>query len=474
MATIALQGTISGLDDDLLGREKAREFIHAFTGSNRYVMDYLIEEVLAHQTEQVQIFLLYTSILDRLTGPLCDFVIGHENSQDFPRVGEEILELLERSNLFILPMDEERRCYRYHRLFSDLLRKRLGQVQPEIISILHQRASHWFKENGYIAPAIDHAIAGDNTNQAAELIERFAETTLMRSEIATLLKWIAELPVALVKSRPFLGIYHAYALLFSGHSIPAVEALLEEIDGRDPAMAGKIAVLKGSIAVRQGRIDLGVEYSQEGLTKLPVEDNFFRNIAAWNLAMSPVESDDLISTREKLAEVALNGQRVGNVTVTVGALCAIAKFSMIYGRLNEAADIYKRALRMAMDPGGECLPIAGGALIGLGDLYREWNNLQEASKYLNRGIEFATQLRMFFLDGYISLSLVYLAQGNRRGVLETIQTAQRLGDELGSAKWDLANVEAYQARYSIFLGILQRQYTGPRRGDYQQKWLGMS
>lgn len=453
MAIIALQGRMSSEDNSLLRRERTSEFIRAFTGSNRYVMDYLIEEVLAHQTESIQTFLLYTSILDRLTGPLCDFVIGRdENPPDVPGIGQEILELLERSNLFILPMDEERHWYRYHRLFSDLLRKRLRQVQPEIIPNLHLRASHWFEDNGQIAPAIDHALAGGNIEQAAGLIERFAEATMMRSEVSTLLKWVSALPDELVGSRPSLGIYHACALLFSGHSIQAVEALLQDIDKGDPSMAGEMAVLKGSIAIQQGRIDLGVEHSREALTKLPEEDIFLHNLAAWNLAMAPVESDDLVAARDALAEVARKGQKAGNVTVTVGALCAIAKFSTVFGRIHEAADIYKRALKMAMDRNGECLPIAGGALVGLGDLYREWNDLQEATRYLNRGIELATQLRMFYLDGFISLALVYQAQGNDEGVRETIQKAQQLGDELESSKWDLANLRTYQARFSIVQG----------------------
>jgi LuxR family maltose regulon positive regulatory protein len=184
------EGWIAGLQMaavSIRGREDVPEFIRALTSSNRYILDYLLEEVLQRQPDSVQTFLLKTSILERLTGPLCEVLSGQKD-------GQEILQKLERDNLFIFSIDTEHRWYRYHRLFADLLRRRLKHLNSERVTDLHRRAGEWYEQNNMAADAIEQTLAGQDFQKATELIEKNAESSLMRSEFATFLKWIETLP----------------------------------------------------------------------------------------------------------------------------------------------------------------------------------------------------------------------------------------------------------------------------------------
>ena len=217
MASLAMDALLSRR-----GRADVLAFIQALSGSHRFVLDYLVEEVLDQQPAEVQEFLLKTSLLDRLSAPLCDAVVGGSD-------GESTLNWLERANLFVVPLDGERRWYRYHRLFADLLQSRLQRTQPDLAPVLHQRASLWCEQNGLQDEAIEHALAAPDFGRAATLIEANAEAALMRSEVTIFLNWLDRLPDEQVHSSPALCFYHAWALLMSGGSLEEAEALL----GRD-------------------------------------------------------------------------------------------------------------------------------------------------------------------------------------------------------------------------------------------------
>ncbi len=228
MAALALYAQTSAQDKNVSG------FIRSFTGSNRYILDYFVEEVLRRQPEAILAFLEQTSILERLCGPLCDAVIQvrdwriepDERFVDLqvPISGKIILEYLDHANLFIVPLDDRREWYRYHRLFADLLNQRLLLTQPESVPILHQRASIWFERHQYMDEAIRHAFAAGNTQHAAALIEAEAETTLMRSEIATFTRWIEQLPELELRARSDLMVYYALTLLWSGAPLEVIDA----------------------------------------------------------------------------------------------------------------------------------------------------------------------------------------------------------------------------------------------------------
>jgi len=215
------EGWIAGLHlaaISMQGRKDRRGFIKSFTGGHRLVLDFLIEEVLGQQPESIQNFLLQTAILDRLTGSLCDALTGQEKCQ-------ETLEKLDHANLFIIPLDEERRWYRYHHLFADLLRQRLRQIQPEYFPILHVKAGEWFKNQGLNREAIKHLLAGREYQSAAELIRSIAIEIIQQGEHTTVVGWINALPEEFVKAQPYLCVLHARALQLTGQ-LEASEARL--------------------------------------------------------------------------------------------------------------------------------------------------------------------------------------------------------------------------------------------------------
>ena len=196
------EGWIAGLQMaavSLQGREDVHEFIRAFTGSSRYIFDYLVEEILNRQEQDVQEFLLKTSILERLSAPLCNTLLGHTNSQS-------ILNRLEKTNLFLVSLDDERIWYRYHRLFADLLASSLREAHSEIVPELHRRACAWFEENGFLAEALAHALAADDLDRLATLVERYAFTIMEAYEASSLLNWLNSLPERITNSYPWLNI----------------------------------------------------------------------------------------------------------------------------------------------------------------------------------------------------------------------------------------------------------------------------
>ncbi|MCB0206173.1 MAG: LuxR family transcriptional regulator, partial [Anaerolineae bacterium] len=215
------EGWITGLQlaaISLQGRKDATSFIKSFTGSHRFVLDYLIEEVLNQQTAEVQAFLLQTAILDRLTGPLCNALTGQNN-------GQTTLEMLEHANLFIVPLDEARHWYRYHHLFAELLRQRLHETRQERASILHQRASEWYEQNGFADASIEHALCSEDFMQAARLIEEQVDVVWQRGEHASLRRWLETLPVDVILSKPHLCIFHAWYMFVSGQQALADRTL---------------------------------------------------------------------------------------------------------------------------------------------------------------------------------------------------------------------------------------------------------
>jgi LuxR family transcriptional regulator, maltose regulon positive regulatory protein len=443
MASLAMQARIS-----MQGREDTASFINAFRGSDRYILDYLVEEVLQRQSDTVQAFLLQTSVLDRLTGPLCDAITGQGD-------GQTTLETLERANLFIVPLDNERQWYRYHRLFADLLRQRLLQSQPDQVSTLHRRASEWHEQNGFMGEAIEHALSAEDLERAAHLVEQAAEATLMRSEAATLLRWVDALPDELVRARPTLCLFHAWALLLGGRPIEQVESRLQNVD-KDADLAGKAASLRAFVAIFQGQVERAVELSQEAMEQLAEDDLFLRSIATWMLAISDMMDGDLVGGTQTLGEIAKKSQEAGNVMIAVMTTCTLAEMHMTQGQLGQAQAVYHQALELATDAQGQRLPIAGMALIGLGELEREWNNLETAERYLTKGIE---QIEFWgeigALDGYIFLAYVKQAQGNAAGAADAIQKAQQLAVQFDATELDDVLAGAHQAYLFALQGNLE-------------------
>jgi LuxR family maltose regulon positive regulatory protein len=455
------EGWIAGLQMAALsmrGRKDVSTFIQAFTGSDRYILDYLAEEVLQRQPESVQTFLLQTSVLDRLTGPLCDAVTGFPpltGERQGEGSGQAMLERLERANLFIVSLDNERRWYRYHHLFADLLRQRQHQMQPDLMPTLHRRASGWYEHNGLMAAAINHALSAEDFERAACLIEQAAEPTLMRSEFTTFLGWVEVLPAEVTRARPLLHVYHTGIQLMNGLPLPVAEARLREAMEAEPSqtVSGAVATFQTLIAAYRGDTRQSVALSQQALELLAEDNLFLRSLVAGFLGITYLWSGDFATAAKALREAVRIGQQIGNLTFTVLALCHLAELHIVRGQLHEARAFYEQALERAVDGQGRPLPIAGMALIGLGYLLREWNDLEAALRHVVEGIELAAKWEETgTFTGYINLACVKQASGDEEAAREAIQRAWQIA--MGFEGMQMAPVVAgvYQARLWIQQG----------------------
>lgn len=459
------EGWISGLlmaAVSMQGRQDVDAFIEEFTGSNRYIMDYLVEEVLQQQPEYIQQFLLFTCPLGRFCGELCDEIMAEAidylkqaGSELKPPSSASILETLERANLFTISLDDRREWYRYHRLFADLLGKRLGQAYPTLLPRIHHRASRWLEKNGYIAEAIEHSITAGDMERAAILIEQTAEPTLKRSEAGILWGWLEKIPEPVIQARPELPIYRAMALLISSQKYAEVETMLEQIDTGTVGgiQEGKVASLKALLSMLKGDFQQSILLSRQALDYLSDDQLFFKCLAADNLGMCYVLSGDNPSAIQAFEETARLAQRSGNIMLEAGALANLAGLRYVKGHLHEAWVNYKKILDLATDHNGQRLPVAGKALIGLGEVARERNDLEAAANYLNEAVEL---LSLFVEIGaiicYLSLSRVRQAQGDWEKAWELLSIAQEMALESKMTSLDDRLVAVSRALFSIRLG----------------------
>jgi LuxR family maltose regulon positive regulatory protein len=429
------EGWIAGLRLAALalqGRDDVDGFIAAFTGSHRYILDYLLEEVLARQAESVQHFLLETSILDRFTASLCAAVTGQDDTLI-------MLRQLEQANLFLAPLDEERRWYRYHQLFADFLQARLLQIDAERVPKLHRIAADWFERQGLVTDAVRHALASREAAYAAALVEAQAPTLLWRQgETTTLLGWLNALPDDEVRARPQLCLVRAWALLITGQ-FAAIEPWLAEVErhlgegaGRgvvtraaaggtgqqasddSDVLRGEAMAIRAGVAQLQGDFRHSVELCHRALDLLPPGNLLLRGGLMLNLGVAAWNEDDAPMGEQALAEASRISQRAGNLQAAVVALTVLGDLQVEQGRLHEAAATYSQAVEMGEVDGVQSVHAAGGAAVALGAVFREWNDLRTAEQRTEQGLRLARQWG--FADGlahaYRYLALLRAAQGN--------------------------------------------------------------
>ncbi len=466
------EGWIAGLQLTALsmqGCEDVSGFIQAFAGDDRYIVDYLVGEVLQRQTATIQNFLLQTAILDRLSGSLCDAVTGRTEDAIAPTPsGQAILEGLERANLFIVPLDRRRLWYRYHSLFCDVLRHRLEQVLPGQLMELHRRASRWYEQNGFPAEAIGHALAAKEFATAARLIEQTGWLLLSHSETATLLGWLHALPEELIHSRPRLGLLHVWALV-AAMQLDAVETRLlgleraMEASGTSVPLAGtreilgEVAAVRATIATLRGDTGAAIEFSREALECLPEENLLLRGVIANTLGAAYDSSGDAAEASRAFAEAAELSQAAGNPLIALIALGNLAKLQETEGQLHRAAETCQTAIRFAAQQPGGLHPAAGMAHVELGRLLCEWNQLEDARHHLEKGIKFGERVGIAELmaSGYTSLARVYQARGDMDGALEVIQEAEHLVQQYTASAGLVAMVTACKVRLWVLQGNWQ-------------------
>ncbi len=470
------EGWVAGLQMAAASMRESEDisgFIHAFSGSNRFILDYLVEQVLQQQPDVIQDFLFQTSILERMCAPLCEALVdcppSTEDSHRFPHLidsnldhpaAQAILEYLERSNLFIVPLDDHRHWYRYHHLFTDLLGQRLLQSQPQRIAELHRRASRWFAENGFMAEAIHHALAGQDFEQAINLVEQAAEKTMMRSEVVTFLGWMEKLPESLVIDRPLLCINHAWALLMNGYPLEMIEARLACVENAPELMVTKALPLRAFLAVYRGENAQAIELAKLALAQLPEHDTFFRSLSAMTLGAANFSEGDETAGKQAMEMAARISQRTGNVMIQVSVLSYLAEFCRKRGQLHKAFTLYQQALERATDADGRKLPIAGRALMGLGDILREWNDLERAEDFITQGIDLSGQWgSVVTFSGYLSLARLHQGQKDWEKANEMLQKARQLALMSEITVIDDLAVELLQA----WLWIVQGNWPAARQ-----------
>jgi len=478
------EGWIAGLQLaalSLQGRTNRAEFIQAFSGSQRYILDYLAEEVLVRQPAHLKTFLLQTAILDRLSGPLCDAVLGLTTTDDRPPTTDAaaesvvggrwsvvdsysrlVLDALERANLFLIPLDEKRQWYRYHQLFADMLRSRLQQDQPELLPELHRRASAWYEQHGLVDAAVEHALGAGDFQLAARLIKANTRPLLLRGEVVTLLRWMQALPAEVVRDQPRLGLCKSWALLVSGQ-FDAVEPQLQPVEQRLQLqvptlevqdMLGEVAAIRADIAATLGDLPRASDLVQQALASLPTDNMVVRGVVAGIQGDTAWWRGDIRTAQQAYTEASQLGRAAANLTIVETALHGLAQVQLIQGQLRAAAAIYRHALQLATEPAGRRLP-AAVALIGLGELLREWNDLDAALQRVREGIELATQGgdASTLLHGYLTLARVFQALGDAERANAMIAQAEPIAHGFGGPLYP-AEVAASQSRLWLVQGNL--------------------
>jgi LuxR family transcriptional regulator, maltose regulon positive regulatory protein len=466
------EGWITGLQlaaHSLQAHADSAGFITAFSGCHRYVVDYLLEEVLHQQPADVQDFLLHTCILERLCGPLCDAMRATSGSQ-------AMLDILEQANLFLLPLDEERHWYRYHSLFAQVLRQRLQQTRPSLIPALHRRASCWYEQHGFFAEAVSHALAAPAFEVAVRLIEQCTERFILENQVQTLCDWLGALPESLVLVHPALGLTYAIALIYTnqwemasahlqtieqsrsqGPDMPGADerVLLGQITAGRSLLAGHAGDLERSVTLAHRAVDLLEDAQMAPLSLL------LRLTALLGAAHEYLVSGDVTTAVEdRFTHITTCIRSFNSQLATFRVLTLFARLQMMQGRLRRAAATYAEAVQLGRNPTAEewRLFVNGPSYsFGLGSLLCEWNDLEGAKAHLTEGMD---RLRTHVLEadevwlGYAALVRLLLARGRDDQALATLDSFLQLAHDRHIAPVLLAQAIAMKAHVELARGNL--------------------
>ncbi len=435
------EGWIAGLQlaaISMQGRSDTGSFIQAFTGSHRFVLDYLMEEVLQRQPERVRGFLLQTAILDRLCGPLCNAVTGQPD-------GKAMLETLERGNLFVIPLDDQRQWYRYHHLFAEVLRAHLQEAQPDRVSEFHRRASGWYEQNDLPADAIRHALDAADFDRAANLIERVWLAMDVSYQSAAWLRWAQQLPADLIRGHPVLCLGYGWALL-NGGELEACEPWLRDaerwIDPTPGAAAQMVVVddaeyraLPASIAAARayrtlalGDIPGTIAHARQALA-LAAEDDVIRRTQATSLlGIAEYASGDLGAAERSLLDFQARMWQVGDVADALGITFILADIWLAQGHLRKAVSAYRQALQLAENRGATLVLGTSDLHRGLSELLCEQGDPGTAAQHLLTAQKLGEQAA---LTGWphrlcVAQARMQEAQGDLAGALALLDEAERL------------------------------------------------
>ena len=370
------------------GRDDVAGFISGFTGNDRYIVDYLVDEVLARQPDEIRSFLLRTSILDQLSGPLCDAVTGCAG-------GKAMLERLERANLLVIPLDDRRRWYRYHHLFADVLRAHLEEESTDQIPDLHRRASEWYEQQGERSEAIHHALAGEDFERTAELVESALPEMRKARQEMQLRAWVEPLPDEVVRRRPVLAVTFAGALLLSGE-IAEVAGRLDDAERRINASSGSgvgdegelrrlrgdIEVHRAALAQIRGDVPATVEHAERAMELALDDDHVVRAGAAGFLGIAFWTGGDLEAAHRAWSECVARLERAGYLSDALGATQALGDICIVQGRLHDALGTYQESLELVPEESRSLVRGTADMHVGMSEVLRERNDLEGARRHL--------------------------------------------------------------------------------------------
>jgi LuxR family maltose regulon positive regulatory protein len=450
-------------------REDASAFVESFSGSNRHVLDFLAEEVLERQAERVREFLLKTSVLERMSAPLCDALTGRDD-------GQEMLERLERENLFVIPLDDERRWYRYHHLFRDFLRSRLMREGPESMGKLHLRASCWYEKNGHLAEAIGHALSAPDYDLAARLIEEGVQGAVERGEGTTALRWLETLPTRAKRLRPRLFVEHAVALVITGRPDDAKPLLKEaertaEVEGEDGRfLLGFASTVRSWLARLRGDTCEAVELARRALSLVPDGEGPVRNYAAVRLGDALRAAGDLAAAGEAYAEAAEFDRAARHAYGRLAGMVMHARVRAEQGHLREADEAFRHALRLLTEEGFELSPAAGIVHIGMGALRYERNDPDGAERALERGVELVERTGDVSTQvwAYVTSSQVKRARGDEEGALSMAHKAEQAARSSG-ADLQIAIALAWMTKLRLAGGGSRKRWPSSRSEPQTRK-----
>lgn len=457
------EGWIAGLQLAALsmqGHGDVAGFIRSFAGDHRYIVDYLVEEVLQRQPEQIRTFLLQTSILDRLSGALCDAVTGENESNT-------LLDALERGNFFVVPLDDKRQWYRYHHLFADVLYTHLMAEQPHAkrgallhpVAVLHQRASEWYAHNGLLADAIRHSLAAADYARAADLVELAGAAMRKSRQEATLLGWLQALPDEVLRNRPVLSVHYAGTLMSNG-KLEGVETRLRDAEqwletsevsnessraeslrglasSESPIvldkeefrrLPGMIAIYRAGYSLAQGNMADTVTNARRALAVIAEDDDVWRGAAAAILGLASWTSGDLEAAHRSYMEGMAHFQRAGYIADAIGGTIVLVDLQITQGRLRDAMRTCERALQLAIEQGTPALRGTADMYMGMSEIHCERNELQAATQYLLRSKEQGehTGFPRYPYRWAVAMARIRVAEGDLDGALELLHEAEHL------------------------------------------------
>lgn len=484
VATLAerTEGWIAGLQMAALsmrGRKDVPGFIEGFSGTNRYILDYLLEEVLASQPPEIQRFLLYTSILERLTAPLCDALLV--NDKEAKREGDDgspgseslrlggsafILEYIERANLFLVPLDDERIWYRYHHLFADLLRTQLQRsLGTRGVAQLHVRAADWHGQNGSLVEAIHHASMASDEERVERFIEQNYMELVSRGEQSWLRSWTGTLNKDLVYRRPWLCIYEAYSHSWFGE-LDQAEVFLEAAEKHirsdmsvadAHAMLGHLTYIKSRVTAMRGDLPRAIELNLAAREYLPVSNLALQLDMGITLGYLYFLNGNYSHASQFLNETIRSGKAVGAILNTVAGYCILARLYATQGRLNQSYELYHQAAQWVRETGGQHRGASSLIEVGIADLICERNDLEAALAHVQQGLALLPWWGKpdDVALAYATLARIHLGQAKTNDAIEALEKARQVVQTSGLFPEAPHSVELAKVKLWLAQGDLQ-------------------